>query len=161
VIGAGWQAGAQIEGLRVVRELDEVRVYAPTRAKVEALCVGHGATPAASAREAIAGADVVALATDSHAPVLDADWLWPGQHARSVQARETDARTLERADLIAQRSDLQPTFHYVDGHRPVEAGVVAEPDAAKTVTLAEIVAGRAGRASPGQITLFTGGSAGL
>jgi ornithine cyclodeaminase/alanine dehydrogenase-like protein (mu-crystallin family) len=158
VVGAGWQAGAQIDGLRVVRELDEVRVYAPTRAKVEALCAECGATPAGSAREAIAGADVVALATNAHVPVLDGDWLEPGQHVGSVQAREVDARTLERADVIVQRSDVQPTFHYVDGHRPVEAGEIGRPAA---VTLAEVVAGRAGRASPDQITLFTGGSAGL
>lgn len=161
VIGAGWQAAAQIEGLRAVREVDEVRVFAPTRAKVEALCAAHGATPAGSAREAIVGADVVALATNAHAPVLDGDWLEPGQHVGSVQVREVDARTLERAELIVQRSDVQPTFHFADGHRPVEAGEIAEPDAAKTVTLAQVVAGAAGRLSSEQITLFTGGSAGL
>jgi ornithine cyclodeaminase/alanine dehydrogenase-like protein (mu-crystallin family) len=158
VIGAGWQAGAQIEGLRAVRDLDEVRVYAPTRAKVEALCAEHDALPARSAREAIAGADVVALATNTHTPVLDGEWLEPGQHVGSVQVREVDGRTLERADLVVQRSDVQPTFHYADGHRPVDAGEVAQPEA---VTLAEVVAGRAGRTSPEQITLFTGGSAGL
>jgi ornithine cyclodeaminase/alanine dehydrogenase-like protein (mu-crystallin family) len=161
VIGAGWQAGAQIEGLRAVRELEVVRVYAPTRAKVEALCAEHGATPASSAREATAGADVVALATNAHAPVLDGEWLEAGQHLGSVQMREVDARTLERADLVVQRSDVQPTFHFADGRGPVEAGEVVEPDAAKTVTLAEVVAGRAGRTSPEQITIFTGGSAGL
>jgi ornithine cyclodeaminase/alanine dehydrogenase-like protein (mu-crystallin family) len=75
--------------------------------------------------------------------------------------REVDARTLERADLVVQRSDVQPTFHFADGRGPVEAGEVVEPDAAKTVTLAEVVAGRAGRTSPEQITIFTGGSAGL
>src|SRR5438874_11568132 len=44
VIGAGWQAGAQIDGLRCVRELDEVRVYAPTRSKLESFCAEHDAT---------------------------------------------------------------------------------------------------------------------
>jgi len=158
VIGAGWQAGAQIEGLRSVLEFDEVRVFGPTRAKVEALCAEHGATPAGSAREAIAGADVVALATNAHVPVLDGEWLEEGQHVGSVQVREVDERTLERAALVVQRSDVQPTFHFADGHRPVEAGEVAQPE---SVTLAEVVAGRAGRTSREQITLFTGGSAGL
>jgi ornithine cyclodeaminase/alanine dehydrogenase-like protein (mu-crystallin family) len=161
VIGAGWQAGAQIEGLRAVRDLGEVRVYAPTRPKLEAFCGEHGAVPAASAREAIAGADVVALATNAHEPVLDGGWLEAGQHVGSVQVREVDRRTLDRADLIVERSEVQPTFHFADGHRPVEAGEVAGPDAARTVTLAEVVAGRAGRTSEEQLTLFTGGSAGL
>ena len=34
VIGAGWQAAMQIACLREVRELYEIRVYAPTRAKL-------------------------------------------------------------------------------------------------------------------------------
>jgi ornithine cyclodeaminase/alanine dehydrogenase-like protein (mu-crystallin family) len=161
VIGAGWQAGPQLEGLRAVRELDEVRVFAPTRPKLEAFCAEHGATPATSAREAIEGADLVALSTNSHVPVIDGDWLEPGQHVGSVQVREVDARTLERADLIVQRSDVEPTFHFVNGHQPVEAGDVASPDGEKTVTLADVVAGRFGRSSRDEITLFTGGSAGL
>lgn len=161
IVGAGWQAGAQIEGLRAVREFDEVRVYAPTRARLEAFCAEHGATPVGSVREAVAGADVVAVATNAHEPVLHGEWLEAGQHVGSVQTRELDASVLARADLIVQRSDIEPTFHFADGHRPVEARGGAEPDAARTATLADVVAGRAGRASDGQITLFTGGSAGL
>src|SRR5436309_1060814 len=36
VLGAGWQAGAQIDGLRAVREVDEEHVYAPRREPLEA-----------------------------------------------------------------------------------------------------------------------------
>jgi ornithine cyclodeaminase/alanine dehydrogenase-like protein (mu-crystallin family) len=161
VVGAGWQAGAQVAGLRAVCELDAVRVYAPTRAKLEAFCAEHGATPAGSVREAVAGADVVAVATNAHEPVLDGASLEPGQHVGSVQVRELAASVLARADLVVQRSDVEPTFHFANGHRPVEAGEVAAPDPAKTVTLADVVARRAGRGSDAQITLFTGGSAGL
>jgi len=161
VVGAGWQAGAQIAGLRAVRELDEIRVYAPTRPKLEEFCAEHGATPVGSVREAVAGADVVAVATNAHEPVLDGRSLEPGQHVGSVQVRELHVDVLERADLVAQRSDVEPTFHFANGHRPVEAGEVAGPDPAKSVTLADVVAGRAGRRSDEQITLFTGGSAGL
>lgn len=161
VIGAGWQAGAQVLGLREVRDLEEVRVWAPTKAKLDAFCAEHGAVPAGSAREAIEGADIVALATNSYEPVLEGAWLEPGQHVGSVQVREVDDRTLERADLIVQRSDVEPTFHFVDGQRPIEAGEVAAPDGEKTVTLADVVAGSFGRTTRDEITLFTGGSAGL
>jgi ornithine cyclodeaminase/alanine dehydrogenase-like protein (mu-crystallin family) len=161
VIGAGWQAGAQVEGLRAVRKLDEVRVYAPTRPRLEAFCAAYDARPAASVDDAIDGADIVALATNSHVPVLDGDRLEPGQHVGSVQVREVDERTLERADLIVQRSDATPTFHFANGHRPVEAGDVKAPDGDKTVTLSDVVAGRFGRSAPDEITLFTGGSSGL
>ena len=156
----GWQAGAQIEGLRAVRALDEVRVFAPTREKLEAFCAEHGAIPAKSAGEAVAGADIVALATNSHEPVLDGDRLEPGQHVGSVQGRELDDRTLERAALVVVRGGERPTFHFTGGDGPHEAGDPSQVDAAKLATLGEVVAGRAGRRSPEEITLFAGGGTG-
>jgi ornithine cyclodeaminase/alanine dehydrogenase-like protein (mu-crystallin family) len=160
VIGAGWQAGAQIEGLRAVRALDEVRVFAPTREKLEAFCAEHGATPAASAGDAIAGADIVALATNSHEPVLDGDLLEPGQHVGSVQGRELDDRTLERSALVVVRGGERPTFHFTGGDGPREAGDPSEVDVGKLATLGDVVAGRVGRRSPEEITLFAGGGTG-
>ena len=156
LIGAGWQAGAQLLGLREVRDLDELRVYSPRREKLEPFCVEYGATPAASAQEAIAGADVVALATNAQEPVLDGDWLAPGVHVNSVQRHEVDDRTLERADVIVVRSSDEPTFHYARGHKPRDADN-KELKGPKLVELGDVLAGRAGRTSPEQITLFTGG----
>lgn len=160
VIGAGWQAATQVEGLRSVRELDEVRVYAPTREKLEAFCEKHDAVPVASVQEAIAGADIVAVATNSHDPVLCGDWLEAGQHVGSVQGRELDQRVLDRADLVAVRSRAKATFHYADGHAPIEARESKGADAKKLVELGDVVAGRVGRTSNEQITLFAGGGTG-
>jgi ornithine cyclodeaminase/alanine dehydrogenase-like protein (mu-crystallin family) len=160
VVGAGWQAGAQIEGLRAVRDLDEIRVYAPTRTRLEPFCAEHGAVPVGSAREAIAGADVVALATNAHDPVLEGAWLEPGQHVGSVQGHELDEATLERADLIVVRSRARATHHYAPGHAPVAAIEQKRPDETKVVELGEVVSGSAGRRSPDEITLFTGGGTG-
>jgi ornithine cyclodeaminase/alanine dehydrogenase-like protein (mu-crystallin family) len=131
-----------------------VRVFGPTRENVHALCVHHDATPAASAREAIEGADIVVLATNSHEPVLDGDWLEPGQHVNSLQRHELDARTIERADLVVVRSRDEPTFHYAPGHAP-RAAAETRLDAA--VELGEVVTGAVGRRSDDEITLFTGG----
>jgi alanine dehydrogenase len=154
VIGAGWQAGAQVLGLREVLELDEIRVYAPTRAKLEAFCEEHGATAAASAREAIEDADVVVLATNAQVPVLDGSWLRPGQHVNSVQRHELDAATVAGADLVVVRSCEEPTFHYAAGHAPRAA---TQRDLPGAVELGEICAGRAGRRGEDEITLFAGG----
>jgi len=156
LIGAGWQAGAQLEGLREVRELDEIRVFAPTRGRLEAFCRAHEARTVASPRQAIEGADIVALATNAQEPVLDASWLAPGVHVNSVQRHELDAATLARASLIVVRSRDEPTFHYRPGHAPREA----EPprlDGAKVVELGEVLAGHAGRNSADEVTVFTGG----
>jgi ornithine cyclodeaminase/alanine dehydrogenase-like protein (mu-crystallin family) len=160
VVGAGWQAGAQIEGLRAVRDLAEVRVYAPTRAKLEAFCAEHDAVPVGSAREAIGGADIVALATNAYDPVLEGAWLEPGQHVGSVQGHELDEATLERADLIVVRSRARATHHYAPGRAPLAASEQKGLDSTKVAELGEVVSGSAGRRSPDQITLFTGGGTG-
>src|SRR5262249_27429260 len=112
VAGAGWQAATQIEGLRHVRALEEIRVFAPSRDRLEAFCAEHGVTAAAGPREAIEGADVVALATNARVPVLDGAWLEPGQHVGSVQGGELDATTLRRADLHVVRSREPATYHH-------------------------------------------------
>jgi ornithine cyclodeaminase/alanine dehydrogenase-like protein (mu-crystallin family) len=154
VVGAGWQAGAQVEGLRATFDLADVRVYAPTRDRLEAFCAEHGARPAASARDAIDAADVVVLATNSQEPVLDGEWLERGQHVNSVQRRELDSRTVERADVVVVRSREQPTFHFAPGRAPTEAATRALNGA---VELGEVITGAAGRRSEDEITLFAGG----
>ncbi len=163
IVGAGWQAGAQLEGLREVRALEEIRVYAPTRARLEAFCAHYGARPVGSAREAIAGADIVALATNAQDPVLDGDWLEAGQHVGSVQGHELDKTTLDRADLIVVRSREEATFHHPPGRAPVEAAERKRLDdrrEGKVAELGEVVLGSVCRRSRDDITLFTGGGTG-
>jgi ornithine cyclodeaminase/alanine dehydrogenase-like protein (mu-crystallin family) len=168
VVGAGWQAGAQIAGLRAVRGLDAVRVYAPTRDKLEAFCEEHGAVPVASVREAIAGADVVVLATNSHEPVLDGAWLEPGQHVTSIVGsniglvrggfarqprREIDDATLHRAALIVVANRAQVVQdEQGDLFDPIQRGVIRFDD---LVELGALVAGSVAVPSdPRAITLF-------
>ena len=154
MIGAGWQAGPQVEGLREVLDVEEVRVYAPTREKLEAFAAAHEATAVDSAREAIEGADVVVLATNSQQPVLDGAWLAPGTHVNSVQRHELDARTLARAELVVVRSREEPTFHFAPGHAPRAA---RDRQLEDVVELGDVLKGLAGRTRDDQITLFTGG----
>ena len=169
LIGSGWQAGAQLLGLSEHGGITDYRVYSPDAQRREAFCaeyahrLGCPVIPAASAREAVDGADIVALATNSHDPVIDGAWLVPGQHVGSVQGHELDWTTLERASLIGVRSREQATYHYAPGHAPVEVAERKQPDerlSAKMVELGDIVTGSSGRTSDDQITLFTGGGTG-
>ena len=154
LVGAGWQAGAQVEGLRELFAVSEVRAYAPRREKLEAFAAEHDVTPVASAREAVAGADIVVLATNSHIPVLDGEWLSEGTHVNSVQRHELDAATVSRADLVVVRSREEPTFHYAPGRAPRAAH---ERPLSRVVELGDVLTGAVGRTRDDQITLFTGG----
>jgi ornithine cyclodeaminase/alanine dehydrogenase-like protein (mu-crystallin family) len=169
LIGSGWQAETQLVALAKVRDIADVRAYSTSAERVAAFSarlserVGRPVRPVASAREAIDGADIVVCATNAHDPVLDGAWLAPGQHVGSVQSHELDTATLERARVIVVRSREAATFHHPPGKAPVEAAEVKHLDAhlaSKLVELGEVVCGRAGRRSPGDITLFTGGGLG-
>jgi ornithine cyclodeaminase/alanine dehydrogenase-like protein (mu-crystallin family) len=169
LIGSGWQAGAQLLAIRQVRPVKAYRAYSLNTERLRAFCaefserLGQPVELVRSAREAVEGADIVACATNSQDPVLDGDWLAPGQHVGSVQGHELDRRTHERASLIVVRSREPATFHYAPGRAPVEAGEQKQLDerlGRKVVELSEVVTGRAGRRGPADITLFTGGGTG-
>src|SRR3712207_9453234 len=55
----------------------------------------HGVLAAASAEEAVRGADVVVTATTSPTPVLSGRWLSPGAHINAVGAPRPDWRELD------------------------------------------------------------------
>ena len=106
VIGGGRQAHAQLLALRVVRpSISEVRVYRrdPDRRRETAarwaLETGLDVQATETAEEAVRGADVVLLATNSATPVVKAEWLAPGAHVNSLGPKYSD-RTEIGMDLI-------------------------------------------------------------
>ncbi len=92
IIGAGVQAATQTEAVCAVREIEEVRVYAPNTEQVQAFIQAHrgkGHIPekliaSSDASKALLGADIVCTATTSTEPVFaDAD-LAAGCHINAV-----------------------------------------------------------------------------
>jgi ornithine cyclodeaminase/alanine dehydrogenase-like protein (mu-crystallin family) len=112
---------------------------------------------AASAEEAVRGADIVVAATTAHSPVIFGEWLSAGAHVNAIganfpQKRELDDEAVHRCAIVAVDSRIQSQQ---------EAGDLIQvfgEDAARwnaVQELAEIVAGRvAGRTDDTQITLF-------
>lgn len=116
VIGAGVQARSHIEVLAATRRLDQVRVWGPDRAQVEALAselserLRLDVAAAASAEGTVSGADIVVLATSSDRPVVESAWIADGTHVVSVGAcrpdqREMDPRLVARARLVVDSLD--------------------------------------------------------
>ncbi len=147
IIGSGVQARSHLEALRLVRDFRDVRVWSPRNAA--AFAERFGVKAAASAEEAVRGADVVVVATMSMAPVLFGTWLSPGTHINAVGAprptwRELDDETLRRSRIYVDSRDAA----LVESGDVIAAGhVFAE--------LGEVVAGtRPGRTRVDEITLF-------
>ena len=147
IIGSGVQARSHLDALRLVREFREVRVWSPRRAA--AFAEEHGIDAAASAEEAVRGADVVVTATTSPTPVLSGEWLSPGTHINAVGAPRPDWRELD--DEVLRRAKV-----YVDSREAAmkESGDVI---AAREVLaeIGEVISGaEQGRRSAEEVTIF-------
>jgi alanine dehydrogenase len=147
IIGSGVQARSHLEALRLVRSFREIRVWSPRRAA--AFAREHGIRAAASAEEAVRGADVVVTATTSSTPVLSGEWLAPGVHINAVGAPRPDWRELD--DKVLQRARI-----YVDSR---EAAIKESGDVIAAgeifAEIGEVAAGtKPGRRSAEEVTLF-------
>jgi alanine dehydrogenase len=163
IIGTGSQARTQLEAIACVRELQRVRAYSRDAQRRERFAremsarIGVTVDPAATAEEAVRGADIIATATTAAHPVVEGRWIERGAHINAIginvaHKREIDAEAVNRADVIAADSPEQSRR---------ESGDLINAfgeDASKWASvreLAQIVAGKTpGRTSPDQITLF-------
>jgi ornithine cyclodeaminase/alanine dehydrogenase-like protein (mu-crystallin family) len=167
VLGAGTQARAHLRALAGVREFEQVRVYAPTRAHAQAVVqelAGQAGAPrgelsvAASAEEAVRGADVVVTVTSAREPVLRRAWLKPGAHISAVgastpQARELDTDTVAASALFC---DSRESLRHEAGEfrLAVAEGKIAGEEHVRA-ELGEVLAGTAaGRRDAAELTLF-------
>ena len=135
VVGTGIQARRQVEALRCVRDVTEVRVWGRDADRASAAAADVGGVIAPSVREAVDAADVVITCTASTEPVVRAEWIAPGTHITAVGSdgagkQELDPELLRRADVLVVDSldqcrrlgELQHALDVAD--RAVELGSV-------------------------------------
>ncbi|HLI27780.1 MAG TPA: ornithine cyclodeaminase family protein [Chloroflexota bacterium] len=163
LLGAGGQAEAQLLALALVRPLASVRVYSPRPERREAFArrlqerLGIPVAPVSSARAAVEGVDIVAAATNSAGPVLDAAWLRPGQHVGFIREFEMSDAVLTRADRVVVHTRQGD----IDHHTPRGQQGLARLQRGRGIAwdrypeLSEVLAGEAvGRAHADELTLF-------
>lgn len=163
IIGTGVQAWSHLEALRLARTLSEVRVWSPTAdhrtrfAREAEKKLSVLVTTVGSAREAVAGADLIALVSSSREPVVRSAWIQDGAHVCAVGAcrpdqREMDSELVERARLFVD-SRTAALAEAGDIVLPIQEGRFTADHIAGE--LGELVSGRTpGRTSPSEITIF-------
>jgi len=160
LFGAGVQARTQLEAVRCVRPVTDVRVISPTGKSADELVAtlhGVSARRVDDPDEAVEGADIIIAATNSATPVFDGAKVEPGTHVTGVgsfttEMREVDAVLVQRARVIVdEREAVLAEAGDIVG--PIEDGVVDETVIAAEI--GEILLGRArGRTSREEITFF-------
>lgn len=161
LFGTGAQAWTQVAGVLAVRKIQEVMVKGTSTEKEESFCRRVRDEHKISCRplrdlSELSHADIICTATGSHQPLFKLSQLKGGVHINAIGAYKPHMRELGE-DIIA-RCKLM-----VDQRAAVlhEAGEVVIPMKEGRLTpsviyaeLGEIVAGKPGRASSDEITVF-------
>jgi ornithine cyclodeaminase/alanine dehydrogenase-like protein (mu-crystallin family) len=165
VIGSGLEAETNLMAVCAVRDVREVRVYSRSSERRSAFVtrmqarLGIEMAATATPEEAVAGADIVVVATNTGkggAAAYQGAWMEPSQHVVSIgsttpELREIDEVCFARADRV---------FFDTDAHQVAEeSGDIIAADRAGTIgtphLLADLLCGReAGRSGHNDITLF-------
>jgi alanine dehydrogenase len=146
--------------------LKKIKVYSPTAGKKETFAnemskeAGIEIIPVPSAREAVQGADIVYMATNSKDPVVMAEWLEPGQFVSNVSDVELELAGWERCDVLTMNRHGRRWMRYAIGgaeaipeHSKDQYTQATRIEWDKLTLLGDVIAGKhPGRTSDRQIT---------
>ena len=161
VLGAGVQAELQIRALRLVRDFEELVVWARDPGRAEAYAkrmrqvLGRAVWVVSSPEEAVRPAQLVVTTTPAAEPLVRAEWLHRGLHITAIGSDSDDKNELEpqvlaRADRFV--CDRRSQSSILGEMRAALAAGVFDP--ARADELGELCAGlKPGRASEDEITV--------
>lgn len=123
LIGSGLQARYHLQGLRhAVPALERVRVFSPTAenrthfAASMSAETGLSVEAVESARQAVEGADIVAVTAASNEPVLETAWIRPGTLLTNIAGRALPRDIYAHTRLVVP--DLVGPIHRPSGWDP-------------------------------------------
>ncbi len=153
IIGAGVQGQSHLHIIPRVRGFTEIRIASYYYMDAQKLASMNPAARAVeSFQEAVSGADVVCLCTNSGIPVIDAEWISPGAHLSSVgyfpPGGELPLEVFRHGRLFVEtRRAFEPP--------PIGCGELAGLDPARGTELGEILSGKLpGRLAEDEMTIF-------
>jgi ornithine cyclodeaminase/alanine dehydrogenase-like protein (mu-crystallin family) len=179
MIGSGGMARTYLDAILQSRAISKVQVFSPNRANVETYARemrerhGLAVEPAASARDAVRGADIVSICTSSNEPVFFNDWLEDGMHVTNLTSADIEPTLARAVDIAFRAGEATPrleatseqTFYARAGFLGYVAGSPEERALVPKVTLpsdiiglprlVDLVAGKVnGRQNEAQTSFF-------
>jgi alanine dehydrogenase len=166
LIGSGLEAETNLLAVCAVRPITHVRVHSRNAERRTAFAarmaraLAIDVVPCATPQDAVAGADVVVVATNSGlggGVAYCGEWAEPGQHIVSIGStapllREIDVATFAAADVAVFDADLEQMR---EESGDVAALYAEAPPWPGPTALVDLLMGTAaGRHDPAQITLF-------
>ena len=165
VFGSGVHARTQVEAVRAVRQIEEVRIFNPNAASARSMAeelsasapVEAGYHVAGSPNEALSGADVACAATTSRVTIFRDGDVPHGIHINAIgsfkpEDREIPAETIARSRVVVDDRD-SALEEAGDLLIPIDEGLFDETHI--HCELGDLVLGRCeGRSSQSQVTFF-------
>ena len=116
ILGSGIQAMTHLDAMRCVRGIRRVRIWSRTPSRARKFAehasarFGCAVEVSETARDAVAGAQIICTATAARTPVLEGAWIAPGTHINAVgaslaSARELDTEAVKRAYVYVDRRE--------------------------------------------------------
>lgn len=133
IIGAGTVGHSLVQAFGAGFPDARFTLWNRTRAKADELAAQLGnVTVAADLETAVRGADIVISATMATEPLIQGDWLRPGQHVNLIGAyrpdmREADDTALQRAKIYVDSFDTT-LDHIGELKIPLAQGVISRSD---------------------------------
>lgn len=161
VLGTGEQARAQVEALRLTRDISTLYVWNRNEAAIQDYITewrrrGLDAQPASSLPDALAKSDIVVTTTPSTVPLVLNEWIVPGTHINAIGSdgagkREIDPQLIRRSKFVADKVSQSVSIGELQG--VVQQG--ADCQSVVHAELGQICAGIiAGRENETEITIF-------
>jgi ornithine cyclodeaminase/alanine dehydrogenase-like protein (mu-crystallin family) len=147
LIGSGWQARGQVDAMRAVRPIQEIRVWSRKLENAERFAKEMNCRAVESAEEAVRDAPIVITATSSKDAVIEAAWIKPGTMINAMGSNVANRREIP-ADLV--RSAGRVVVDDLEQAK-IEAGDLILADSwANVVELKDVERGH----DPARVTIF-------
>ena len=146
LIGSGWQARGQVEAMRAVRPIKEIRVWSRNGEHAKHFADEFGCRAVASAEAAVWDAPIVVTATSAKDPVIESAWIKPGTMINAMGSNVANRREIP-ADLMRSARVVVDDLEQAK----IEAGDIIMADSwANVVELKDVQRGH----DPARVTVF-------
>ena len=163
IIGTGVQASYQLRATMVVRSLQKVTAWGPSKENLDTFARVVGELnlefyAAEGPEDVVREADILITVTPSQSPIVMKDWVRPGTHINAMGADTVGKQELA-SDLVAAASIYvdsgEQAITIGECQHAFKEGLIGKDDFAGS--LGGLASGRLkGRASADEITLFDG-----
>jgi ornithine cyclodeaminase len=156
IVGAGTVGRSLVEAFGAGFPEARFSIWNRSPKAAEVFAQETGAQVASDLQSAVAAADIILTCTMTTAPIIQGDWLRPGQHLNMIGAyrpdmREADDAALQKSKLFVDSYDTT-LGHIGELKIPLDSGAID-----RSHLQADFYDMDAFRAGPGDITVFKNG----